>query len=91
MDDPNSGPLRPSSTKCHGQPEVTALLIFAFALGAAAIVEAAGHFFKLNKNFGAGARTLILMAAIWFAVKASRETVTPQATPPRSGIELGQL
>jgi hypothetical protein len=63
-------------------------LVFAF-VGAAALVEAAGYFFKLNKNLVAGARTLMLMAAIRFAVKASRETVTPHATPSRSGIELG--
>jgi hypothetical protein len=34
--------------------------------------EAAGYFFKLNTNLVAGARTLILMVVIWFAIKASR-------------------
>ena len=68
-------------------------LVFAFDFGAAALVEAAGYFFKLklNNNLVAGARSLILMAAIWFAVEASRKTVTPHATPSRSGIELGYL
>jgi hypothetical protein len=72
-----------------GQLEITMSFVFALAFGAAALVEAAGYFFKLNKNVIAGARTLILMIAIWFAIKASREMVTPNEAPSRSGIELG--
>ena len=52
-------------------------LTFALAFAAAALVEAAGYFFKLNKNLVAGARTLIFMVGLWFAVTASRETTTP--------------
>jgi len=45
---------------------------FRVGLWDAALVEAAGYFFKLNTNLVAGARTLILMVAIRFAIKASR-------------------
>jgi hypothetical protein len=64
-------------------------LAFALAFAAAALVEAAGYFFKLNKNVVAGARTLIIMVGLWFAVTASRETITPKGTP--SEIKLGCL
>jgi len=47
-------------------------LAFALTFAAAALVEAAGYFFKLNTNLVAGARTLTLMVAVWFGVKASR-------------------
>jgi hypothetical protein len=66
-------------------------LAFALAFAAAAVVEAAGHFFKLNKHLVAGARTLIIMVGLWFAVKASREEVTPKKTPARPDIQLGYL
>ncbi|MEH2526758.1 MULTISPECIES: hypothetical protein [unclassified Bradyrhizobium] len=64
-------------------------LAFALAFAAAALVEAAGYFFKLNKNLVAGARTLIIMVGLWFAVTASRETITTKGTP--SEIKLGHL
>ena len=64
-------------------------LAFTLAFAAAALVEAAGYFLKLNKNLVAGTRTLIIMVGLWFAVTASRETITPKATP--SEIKLGLL
>ena len=73
--------------KCREQLEITMSLAFALAFAAAALVEAAGYFFKLNKNLVAGARTLIIMVGLWFAVTASRETITPKGTP--SEIKLG--
>jgi hypothetical protein len=76
----------------RAQLEITMTLAFALAFAAAAVVETAGHFFKLNKNLVAGARTLIIMVGLWFAVKASREaTVTPKKTPARPEILLGYL
>jgi hypothetical protein len=67
-------------------------LAFALAFAAAAVVEAAGHFLKLNKHLVAGARTLIIMVGLWFAVKASREeTATPKKSPARPEIQLGYL
>jgi hypothetical protein len=79
--------LKPFEHKMPGQPEITMSLAFALAFAAAALVEAAGYFFKLNKNLVAGARTLIIMVGLWFAVTASRETITPKGTP--SEIKLG--
>ena len=64
-------------------------LAFALAFAAAALVEVVGHLLKLNKNLVAGARTLIIMVGLWFAVTASRETTTPKGTP--SEIKLGYL
>jgi hypothetical protein len=66
--------------------------VFALAFGAAAVVEAAGYFFKLNKHVITGARTLIIMVGMWFTIEASREeTVKPKKTPSRSEIQLEYL
>jgi hypothetical protein len=66
-------------------------LAFALAFAAAALVELSGHLFKLNKNFVAGARTVIIMGGLWFAVKASREPATPKRPSSQSEIRLGYL
>jgi hypothetical protein len=63
-------------------------LNIALGLGAITLVQAAGYFFKLNKNLVTGACTLIIMAGIWFGIKAAREEAIRE-TPSRSGIELG--
>ena len=44
---------------------------FRVGLWDAALVEAAGYFFKLNTNLAAGVRALILIVAVRFAIKAS--------------------
>ncbi|WP_375314391.1 hypothetical protein WHZ77_15420 [Bradyrhizobium sp. A5] len=49
------------------------LSAFALAFAGAAMIEAAGHFFKLNRSLVAGVRTLIIMTGLWFAVAASRQ------------------
>jgi hypothetical protein len=73
----------------RAQLEITMPLAFALAFGAVAAVEAAGYFFKLNKHVIAGARTLIIMIGLWFAVKASRETVTPKRDTISIGDQVG--
>lgn len=49
------------------------LSAFALAFAGATMIEAAGHFFKLNRNLVAGVRTLIIMIGLWWAVAASRQ------------------
>jgi hypothetical protein len=56
-------------------------ILFAAVITTIAAIEAAGYFFKLNKNIFAAVRTLFIIGAIWFAVKANHETATPQAAP----------
>jgi hypothetical protein len=82
-------PLKAFEHKRQEQPEIIMTLAFTLAFAAAALVEAAGYFLRLNKNLVAGARTLIIMVGVWFAVTASRETVTPKGSP--SEIKMGCL
>ena len=56
-------------------------ILFAFVITTIAAIEAAGYFLKFNKNLTAGARTLFIMGAIWFAIKANHHTDLPQPTP----------
>lgn len=56
-------------------------ILFAAVITTIAAIEAAGYFFKLNKNIFVAVRTLFIMGAIWFAVKANHETTTPHAAP----------
>ena len=62
---------------------------FALAFAGAAMVEAAGHFFKLNKNLVAGVRTLIIMTGLWFAVAASRQE-EPRRPPAQTALTFGE-
>jgi len=48
-------------------------LNIAIGMGAVILIQAAGYFFKLNKNFVAGTSTLIVMIGLWFAVQTARE------------------
>ena len=59
--------------------------VFALAFAGAAMIEAAGHFFQLNKNLVAGVRTLIIMIGLWFAVAANRQE-EPQKPPAPTAL-----
>jgi hypothetical protein len=48
-------------------------LNIAIGLAAITLIQAAGYFFKLNKNLVAGTSTLIVMIGLWFAVQTARE------------------
>jgi hypothetical protein len=48
-------------------------LNIAIGIGAVTLIQAAGYFFKLNKNFVAGTSTLIVMIGLWFGVQTARE------------------
>jgi hypothetical protein len=48
-------------------------LNIAIGMRAVTLIQAAGYFFKLNKNFVAGTSTLIVMIGLWFAVQTARE------------------
>ena len=58
-------------------------LNIAVGLTALTLVQAAGYFFKLNKNLVTGACTLIVMVGIVFSIQASRD----EALKERSGFE----
>jgi transposase len=42
-------------------------------MGLVTLIQAAGYFFKLNKNFVAGTSTLIVMIGLWFGIQTARE------------------
>lgn len=65
------------------------LSAFALAFAGAIMIEAAGHFFQLNRNLVAGARTLIVMIGLWFAVVASRQE-EPRRPPAPTALTLGE-
>jgi hypothetical protein len=67
--------------KCREQLEITTFLNIALGLGAITLVQAAGYFFKLNKNLVAGACT-IMMVGMWFGIQTAREGAIRQ-TPSR--------
>jgi hypothetical protein len=48
-------------------------LNIAIGMGVVTVIQAAGYFFKLNKNFVAGTCTLIVMIGMWFCVQTARE------------------
>ena len=48
-------------------------LNIAIGLGALTLIQAAGYFFKLNKNLVVGTSTLIVMIGMWFPVQTARE------------------
>jgi hypothetical protein len=48
-------------------------LNIAIGMGAVTLIQAAGYFFKLNKNLVAGTSTLIVMIGLWFGVQTARE------------------
>lgn len=48
-------------------------LNLALGLGAITLVQAAGYFFKLNKNLVQGSCTLIIMVGMWYGVTTARE------------------
>lgn len=48
-------------------------LNIAIGIGAVILIQAAGYFFKLNKNFVASTSTLIVMIGLWFGVQTARE------------------
>jgi hypothetical protein len=53
-------------------------LNLALGLGAITLVQAAGYFFKLNKNLVQGASTLIVMLGMWYGVTTAREEAIMQ-------------
>ncbi|MCK1390966.1 hypothetical protein [Bradyrhizobium sp. 1] len=63
-------------------------MFFAFALtfAGATMIEAAGYFFKLNRNLIAGVRT---MTGLWFAVAAGRQE-EPRQPPAPTALTLGR-
>jgi hypothetical protein len=54
---------------------------------ALAAVNAAGYYFKLNKNLISAASILVIMVSVWFSLKASREEVLRERAH-QSSIEL---
>jgi hypothetical protein len=48
-------------------------LNIAIGMGLVTLIQAAGYFFKLNKNFVAGTSTLIVMIGLWFGIQTARE------------------
>jgi hypothetical protein len=62
---------------------------FALAFAGATMIEAAGYFFKLNRNLVAGVRTLIIMTGLWFAVAAGRQE-EPRQPPAPTALTLGK-
>jgi hypothetical protein len=55
-----------------------------------AAVNAVGYYFKLNRNLIAAASVLVIMASIWFGLKAARVEAVPDRAH-QSSIELGSL
>lgn len=53
-----------------------------------AAVNVAGYYFKLNKNLISAASVLVIVASIWFGLKATREEAV-QNRAHQSSIELG--
>jgi hypothetical protein len=48
-------------------------LNIAIGMGLVTLIQAAGYFFKFNKNFVAGTSTLIVMLGLWFGIQTARE------------------
>jgi hypothetical protein len=65
-------------------------LNLALGLGAITLVQAAGYFFRLNKNLVAGTCTIIMMAGMWFGIQTAREEAIRDKTA-QSANESEQL